>query len=355
MDVMDIPNEDTGDALEFNIEKYTNHIKNLEDVNSKNNSSRVPTKIPHPHLKAGKQFLPLVYSYTEDYGLSLFCMFLKSKGYNYILCHTNQESTELKRRINAAKSKDVDGVANPGFDPLTEDNKAAVPLCALIHPSMTEGYDFVHNPAIFVLEPCNTFGDQEQVYGRVLRSYSKADMATFDNMKRKKLIVQYACSTGKDVNRIRSVLENLKSIFTTMATAFKLKVWQTKTSRLYVTPQNMMQILLRAKIESPDFFAIGRLQKEKLALKKFEISVGGGVQFADLVESLLCYNRLVDQEKIPAFCDPTSGTPCKDPSDVEEEENVPNEAAEELASGMAFAANQVRRGGKNKTRKQRKH
>ena len=355
MDVMDIPNEDSGDALEFNIEKYTTHIGKLQDMSSKNNTSRVPTKIPHPHLKAGKQFLPLVYSYTEDYGLSLFCMFLKSKGYNYILCHTNQESTELKRRIDAAKSKDVNGVANPGFDPLTEDNKAAVPLCALIHPSMTEGYDFVHNPAIFVLEPCNTFGDQEQVYGRVLRSYSKADMATFDNMKRKKLIVQYACSTGKDINSIRSILENLQSFFKTMATAAKLKIWQTKTSRLYVTPQNMMQILLRAKIESPDFFAIGRLQKEKIALKKFELSVGGGVQFADLMESLLCYSKLTDEGKVPEFCNPISGTPCKDPVDAEEEENVSNEAAEGLASDMALSANRVGRGGKNTTRKQRKH
>jgi hypothetical protein len=363
MDAHDLPAEESDDALEFRIEKYENHVAKLESLD-KSSSEEKTIKVPHPHLKEGKQFLPLVYSYTEDYGLSLFCMFLKSKGYKYVLCHTNQTSEELSRRINQTKSKDTDTVTNPGFEPITDSNKDSVPLCVLIHPSMTEGYDFVYNPAIFVLEPCNTFGDQEQVYGRILRSYKKSDMLTFDNKKRKKVVLQYACTTKKDTNMLLDFFGKFISSLKTRYTAVRLKALEISKSRLFLTPQNVFTILQRAQIESPDLFAIGRLSKEKIMLKQFELSVAGGVQFGDLFESLVCYDRLVDDSRYPSPCDPMSGEPCMDAFQSEnsteaEAEAEARSAAPVVTSSLVNTGLRQRRigqgGGKWKTRRLRKH
>lgn len=320
MPALDMPDTDDSDALEFNIGNFETHIQTLESLNEKD-SQKQSMNLPHPHLKEGKQFLPLVYSYTEDYGLSLFCVFLKSKGYKYVLCHTNQTPDELEKRINETKSKDITTgnitVRNPGFRPIDDSNKDSVPLCVLIHPSMTEGYDFVYNPAIFVLEPCNTFGDQEQVYGRVLRSYKKSDMETFDNKKRKKVIYQYSCSTSKDTKTMMGLVQSFASVIRTKVEAVKLKAFDVGRSRLFLTPQNVINIFQKAQIESPDYFAIGRLQREKIMLKKFELSVGGGVQLADLAEAILCYSNRSDRDDVPDPCDPMSGDPCGGTGEVE--------------------------------------
>ena len=46
------------------------------------------------------------------------------------------------------------------------------PICVIIDPTMTEGLNAKYNPALFILESCNNYGDSEQVEGRVLRKYS---------------------------------------------------------------------------------------------------------------------------------------------------------------------------------------
>ena len=45
------------------------------------------------------------------------------------------------------------------------------PICVLLHNAMTEGLDFKYNPGIFLLEVPNTYGDYDQLCGRVLRTY----------------------------------------------------------------------------------------------------------------------------------------------------------------------------------------
>ena len=95
-------------------------------------------------------------------------------------------------------------------------------------------------------------------------------------------------------------------------------------------------------------------KREKIMLKKFELSVAGGVQFGDLFASILCFNKLIDEGKTPEFCDPISGTPCKDPVDAAVE-GVPDEAARRLSRGLVATPNAGRViGGKGKTRKLRK-
>lgn len=211
-----------------------------------------------------KQYLPLVYSYTEDFGLSYFCMYLKSMGLSYKLLHTKNENL----------TEDFKEVRNNTFDPLAINNPKN-PLCVLLHPTMTEGYDFVYNPAIFVLEPCNTFGDQEQVYGRVLRSYSEQAIQTFGGKPRKKLIYQYQCLTETDNMFIRKA---------------KI-VWSKadfRTSRIFLTPQSLFQSLQKAKITSPDAYAIERLAKEEKYLAEFKKAIDGGIDFSNIKESQKC-------------------------------------------------------------------
>jgi hypothetical protein len=254
--------------------------------------------IPQPHLDGVNQYLPLVYSYTEDYGLGPFCIYLKSKGFQYILAHTKQAPDVLVATINRGKSAE----GQPKFAPMTRETmtgEGADKLCVLLHPSMTEGYDFVYNPAIFVLEPCNTFGDQEQVYGRVLRSYSAQDMETFGGLRKLKLIVQYYCLTDKD----SWYITRLNAIW------YKGRFWN---SRIAFTPQQYLQLLKQARITSPDFYAKERLDTEMKNLRNFQELVNGGVNFSDLIESIACLSEL-RMRPADIECDPASGVPCAGP------------------------------------------
>ena len=52
-------------------------------------------------------------------------------------------------------------------------------------PTMTEGLNAKYNPALFILEACNNFGDSEQVEGRVLRKKKAPETTYF------KVIYQY--------------------------------------------------------------------------------------------------------------------------------------------------------------------
>jgi hypothetical protein len=325
----------------------------------------VTNEIPQPHLQGENQYLPLVYSYTEDYGLGPFCIYLKSKGYQYILAHTKQAPDVLVATINRGKSA---APRNPLFAPMTDATQFTDKLCVLLHPSMTEGYDFVYNPAIFVLEPCNTFGDQEQVYGRVLRSYSAGAIQTFGGQPRNKLIVQYVCLTDKD----SWILTKLYAVWA------KGKFWD---SRIYLTPQQYIQTFQRASITSPDIFGKSRLDNEKGNLEAFQVLVKGGIQFSDILESLDCMDTLFRERGVlPSAirCDPESGVPCAnavippvrvEPEEEEEEEendregNVANErpqeeAGEEEAPGPVGIPNGLRhrRGGQSGYRRtRRKH
>ena len=248
-----------------------------------------PFDTPHPHYKGSNQYLPLVYSYTEDFGLSLFCMYLKSLGFQYLLAHI--KNPNLNEVITNAKS---DADTHVGFPALTDANKATTPLCCLLHPTMTEGYDFVYNPAIFVLEPCNTFGDQEQVYGRVLRSYSEKAIATFHNVPRKKVVFQFFCLDTRD------------NLFVTKAKMImmKYKFWK---SRLLPTPAHLVQAFIKGAITSPDMHMMKRLKKEEQNLKNFETLISGGKDFADLVYSVLC---LQESNTNVRNCNPFTGPSC---------------------------------------------
>ena len=72
------------------------------------------------------------------------------------------------------------------------------PICILIHPDMTEGIDCKHNPAIFLLEPPNTYGDLDQLCGRVLRTYKNPGYKE----QPIKTVYQFVCYNEAQINKV---------------------------------------------------------------------------------------------------------------------------------------------------------
>lgn len=157
------------------------------------------TNVRQPHTQGGSYYLPLVYSYSEDRGLGPFAYFLTSNRRIYILLHRTQQLLSITNDYynkclaynmdNDSRNALIEKYPAGGNHNLLEFNKYLAfnvrymqnqsgvnPICVLLDPTMTEGFDAKYNPALFAIEPCNTFGDTEQVYGRVLRKYNSADI-----------------------------------------------------------------------------------------------------------------------------------------------------------------------------------
>ena len=176
-------------------------------------------------------YLPLVYSYSENIGLAPFACYLTEKKKKYVLLHSIQATKKISRwhfkncldiLTNDINRQDVilynkfapkyykardrtdeslkaeldkllkEELENSSYSLLdlnkfmaftikyphnnnNTDNKQ--PICVLLDPTMTEGFNAKYNPALFIIEPCNSFGDSEQVNGRILRKYGRDDVS----------------------------------------------------------------------------------------------------------------------------------------------------------------------------------
>jgi hypothetical protein len=113
-------------------------------------------------------YLPVVYPPTKNI-MYAFRNFLEDKKYKYIWMNDALDPDELDNQYyygsNYTYPIDSYGT-NDDIDPATNN-----PICIVLSPGHKEGFSFTFNPAIFSLALCNTSGDEEQVYGRVLRKY----------------------------------------------------------------------------------------------------------------------------------------------------------------------------------------
>ena len=246
--------------------------------------------IDHPHgkddndpvkqydeLKTG-YYLPVVYSYNEDFGLGLFANFLESRGHNYILINKLQENI---------------GKGNENGKDLLEQNKTAgflktysgaegEPICVLIDPTMTEGLNAKFNPAILILESCNTFGDSEQVEGRVLRKYG----LSYKSLK-KKVIYQFLTNCDNVTDK------SLESYFKPYRERFYV-LKDTLTEQLRIgnafsfTVREYNQASSAFKYISPDSVCYDKIRREKNNLQNFERGIKFGIANADLKETSEC-------------------------------------------------------------------
>ena len=254
-------------------------------------------KLYQPHSTDTHRYLPLVYSYTEDYGTSLFGYYLSSKNFKYILVHTSQkglpindgykaefeaflsseDKNTLKAKIVNKKIQDLlDFNKFLAFEAMYRYNDNKSPLCVLLDPTMTEGLNATYNPAMFILEPCNTFGDQEQVYGRVLRKYDLTKLKGTDKKdtdnQYPKVIYQYIMSQGESNHYLTKIIK--KNVTTDLTKkAEYLNVSHNKTEYA----KNAMKFIW----QFPDEFYSKRILRESNNLKTFESSIKHGVLCSD--------------------------------------------------------------------------
>jgi hypothetical protein len=245
----------------------------------------------HPHGKDGGSdlvqddektngyYLPVVYSYNEDYGLGLFANYLESMGQKYILISKLQENVTGAEYVGTLlehnKSKAFDNTYDSPDDP----------ICVLIDPTMTEGLNAKFNPAILILEACNTFGDSEQVEGRVLRKYAKPYPT-----QKQKIIYQYITAEDNPDNSGKNFLKNtynkhknkLPTLLSTISRQVELE------NVIAFSVKEYVQVINAFNYISPDRVCFDKIQREEKNLKKFEENVRSGIEYADLNETLLC-------------------------------------------------------------------
>uniref|UniRef100_A0A6C0D3F4 Helicase ATP-binding domain-containing protein n=1 Tax=viral metagenome TaxID=1070528 RepID=A0A6C0D3F4_9ZZZZ len=217
-------------------------------------------------------YLPVVYSYNEDFGLALFANYLTSKGHKYILVSKLQDGVRVHGKTDdlLEYNKRQAFINTYGINGFVETD----PICVLIDPTMTEGLNATYNPAIILLESCNTFGDCEQVYGRVLRKYSAAYKT-----KKNKMIYQFITK-----------IENPKDLFLKrrkLVNELKNQQWK-ENNRYSFTEKEYNAAAKSFRYVSPDTIADNRIEKERLNLRTFETSIRHNAPYSDLYETITC-------------------------------------------------------------------
>jgi hypothetical protein len=209
------------------------------------------TEIEAPYVvtdaSASYNYLPIVYSVDDELGLGLFAGFLESLKFKYILIHDDARKQEQENKklesympvyMGDEKFEGSPGVRNnlvaekykEILKNIQERNVDSYdrtrPICVLLHNAMTEGIDFKYNPGIFLLEVPKTYGDYDQLCGRVLRTYPSKDYNKNwqDYHKQKnfkddiyrwrlpsKVIYQVLCLTSQDRKLLESLSRNIDS------------------------------------------------------------------------------------------------------------------------------------------------
>ena len=168
------------------------------------------------HARVTYKYLPVIYSNFEKQGMERFSAFLTSLNLFHIVIHKDQSIDERGELMKEAKkpyerwiAHDIDEEslkielgfddaalrravsAKLGFDPshITNDKIESIitllkrignqPVCVIVHPDLQEGLDFALNEVMVCLEPMVGLGNQEQVYGRIVRSIGPPDYATY--------------------------------------------------------------------------------------------------------------------------------------------------------------------------------
>jgi len=215
-------------------EKYMSEIKNKYNVNMPFGEGdydlRNYQKLAHNSItESDYYYLPIVWSCSVEMGLNNFGFWLSELGFKYITLHPDHPGykNELKRGLNRVyplmKKEDTETIKqkflNEFFasqssidtDALIEyfksiPNITKYPICVLLHPELVEGVDCVYNPSLLAMEPANTYGDYEQLCGRVLRTYPdggfEPDKTNPNKNPINKVIYQYSAYNSSNLKNI---------------------------------------------------------------------------------------------------------------------------------------------------------
>jgi hypothetical protein len=121
-------------------------------------------KFDDPNSTSVEYYLPIIYPPNEDVMYN-FCDFLNKKNFKYIWVLDKLDPFALDEQYKFGQflSMPIQNYKNePGENP----------ICVVISPGHKEGYSFTFNPLLISLGLSDTAGDEEQIYGRVLRKYA---------------------------------------------------------------------------------------------------------------------------------------------------------------------------------------
>jgi hypothetical protein len=219
--------------------KFENALELLKIIRTGSIFQGVPEKesqfVYHPHYVLCRNnddydveyYLPVVYPTSDDimYG---FCNFLTEKGYKYVWANKDYKD-EDPRFLN--KQMDFGIKFTFPIAPFDTPTDNTNPICIILSPNHKEGFSFTFNPSLISLGLSDTAGDEEQIYGRVLRKYGVEGY----NGKYDKKIYQYF-SGG---NRNTTTLPLLTSLYSldnkTIFRGMYDSIGYEKTTRTYLS------------------------------------------------------------------------------------------------------------------------
>jgi hypothetical protein len=141
-------------------------------------------RISTPH----DRLMPVVYSSYDAAGLQVASAYLASLSVPHLVLRGAADAPSRHAAVMAAALARYPA-------PSGGSGSVRGPLAVLLHPSLSEGLSFTHNPELIPLEPVQGVGTQEQVYARVLRRYPGAPEAR-DGDRPVKTITQLGAGWG---------------------------------------------------------------------------------------------------------------------------------------------------------------
>jgi len=115
-------------------------------------------------------YLPVIYSNFIDNGYKSFSAFLTSFGLKHIVLEPTDPQNVFDAKMDAATKITWPLLNGPESD-LDLLKKSNAPVCIILHPLIKEGISFTYNTVMVAMEPVFGAGNQEQVYGRILRRF----------------------------------------------------------------------------------------------------------------------------------------------------------------------------------------
>ena len=212
------------------IKRKEEEIKRKEEEKRKKRKEEVKKIVDaKPNFR---YYLPVFYPTTIEI-MCAFCTFLDKKEENYILMSSTLKPVDmdLQQSIGASLTFPI------SHEKTTGENEKNNPICIIISPEHKEGFSFTYSPCIYLPGLPNSTGDEEQIYGRILRKYKKSNNTcrTENNVcKYDKQIYQYFAGNSFDKN-------NLDQFSTIYGTHSK--------RHIYTTQDNLM---IRLKDEFED-------------------------------------------------------------------------------------------------------
>jgi hypothetical protein len=185
------------------IEKFDNVIKLLKIIRS-GVILHKEKYVLHPHYVMDKQsiqyYLPLIYPPTKEI-MYTFAYYLNNKRIRFIWMDNKMDPLFLEKQVDAGR------ILTSPITKFDEENEN--PVCILLSPNHKEGFSFVFNPCLISLGLSDTAGDEEQIYGRILRKYGdgpKERKGTYD-----KKIYQYFTGGSLESNFLKYTAWNYSS------------------------------------------------------------------------------------------------------------------------------------------------